>query len=196
MISRALFGQTHALAELGIPVIASSTRLGAADACACLGVPVVARRAHLRPFAQALAFLPVPVLVIRADHGYIAFALAGEWVPNLTLWTQISPWTNASALVEAEIKGWAALNSLLAFASASNWVPVQRRDASQCSHLHAPARIPGHKYWIKYTDFKISDSKAAGRAHACIEVQDERRLTGIIGLIKVAFAIATKGIQF
>ena len=105
MISRALFGQTHALAELGIPVIARSTRLGAADACACLGVPVVARRAHLRPFAQALTFLPVPVLVIRADHGYIAFTLAGEWVPNLTLWTQISPWTNASALVEAEVTG-------------------------------------------------------------------------------------------
>ncbi len=192
MISRAIFGQTHTLTELGIPIIGRSTRLGAADAGACLRVPVVVRRAHLRPFAQALAFLPIPVLVIRADHGHVAFTLAGEWVPNLTFWTQISPWANASALVEAEVTGWEALNSLLAFASASNRVPIQRRDAFQCSNLHSPARIPGHNYWIKYIDRTISDSIAAGRAHACLEVQDERWVTL---MYCVAFAIATVGIQ-
>jgi hypothetical protein len=57
---------TQALAELGIPVEVNWTHVGAAFAGTRAVVPVVARRANLRPFAQAHAFLPVPVLVIRA----------------------------------------------------------------------------------------------------------------------------------
>jgi hypothetical protein len=177
-VSRALLGGTHALAELGIPVIASNTLLGAADTLAYLGVPLVARYALLRPFAHAHAFLPVPVLEIRAGHLYIAFALTGAWVPNLTVWTQISPWANTSALVEAEVTGLKALNSLLAFASASNWVPVQRRNASQCNRINTPTRIPGHDYDITYIDNEgliprqSRDKNAAARATACLDVQN------------------------
>ena len=194
IFSRALLRGTHALAELGIPVIASSTRLGAADTLAYLGVPLVARCAHLRPFAHAHAFLPVPVLEIRADQLYIAFALAGEWVPNLTVWAIISPWANTSALFEAEVTGFKALNSLPTFASAGNWVPVQRRNASQFNRINTPTRIPGHDYDITYIDNDIRDKNAAARATACLDVKNEGWDTAIIGSIEVAYAFAIEGI--
>ena len=73
----------NTLAEIRIPVPAFHTTFGLAFARARNVVPIIARLAHHRPFAQAIALLPVPILVIRAVEFSDAFALAGNWVPFL-----------------------------------------------------------------------------------------------------------------
>jgi hypothetical protein len=115
---------TQALAEFGIPVEVNWTQMGTAIAGTSKIVPVVARRAHLRPFAQAHAFLPVPVLVIRANHGLIAPALAGNLVPDLIFGANVTPWAFAGARIEAEVERWPAFNMLMTIAFACCGVPV------------------------------------------------------------------------
>ena len=73
--------------------------------------------------------LPVPVLVIWADVRHIAPAPARKRVPYLTFGALIGLWADAGALLKAEVAGLQALNSLLALASAGEWVPVPRIDA-------------------------------------------------------------------
>ncbi len=126
---RARLWHTQALAVIVVPIVARLTQFRGANAGTRLFVPIVARRTHLRPFADAPAFLPVPVLVIWADKRHIALALARKRVPYLTFGALIELWADASALLKAEVAGLQALNSLLAFASAGEWVPVPRMDA-------------------------------------------------------------------
>jgi hypothetical protein len=125
----ALLGHTQALAVVIVPIVARFTLFRTANAGTRLFVPSVARSTHLRPFADAPALLPVPVLVIWADKRHIALALARNRVPYLTFGALVELWADAGALLKAEVAGLQALNSLFAFTSAGEWVPVPRMDA-------------------------------------------------------------------
>ncbi len=82
-------------------------------------------------------------MVIWADKRHIALAPARKRVPYLTFGALIELWADAGALFKAKVAGLQALNSLLAFASAGEWVPVPRMDAFCLRLFHSPARIPG-----------------------------------------------------
>lgn len=128
-----------ALAKLGIPVIANYALLGLATARAGSLVPVVARSAHLGPLADALAFLPVPVLVVEAVLLLDTLALAGLRVPSLASRAGLEERTHASALPEAEVVGRHALHGLFTIASTCDGVPYPRPYAGR--HLfEGPAR--------------------------------------------------------
>ena len=117
----------------------------------------------MRPFAQARAFLPVPVLVIRANDGLIAPALAANRVPGLIFGANVAPWAIAGANIEAEVAWRHAFNMLLALASAGTGVPVPWLVTSIVNTIARRLRVV----------FRHNvDIQGAGAAHACLEVQD------------------------
>lgn len=115
-----------AFAKLAIPVEPNRAFLGLALARACSLVPVVARGAQLRPFAGALALLPIPVLIVEAVLLLHTLALAYLRIPDLTSWASLEDWAHTVAGLEAEIIGSDALNGLLAIAFAGLRVPDPR----------------------------------------------------------------------
>ena len=99
-----------------IPFISFLTQLRCAFAHTSFFVPKVTNLANFGPLADALTFIPVPILIFVADQTCIANALAVYWVPLLQFGADYQ--FRAHALAEVEIeKAWGfALDRLLAFA--------------------------------------------------------------------------------
>jgi hypothetical protein len=115
----------------------------------------------------------------------------------LTFGALIELWADAGALLKAEVAGLQALNSLLAFASAGEWVPVQRWDAFQLRFFRKPARIPGDSYVGKISyDNVVDGNNAFITACAVLNVQDFGVITSSVALSgKLATTITAVGIQ-
>jgi len=119
------FAYTNTVAKLLIPLITHRTALLDAHALTALFAPQIARCAHLGPFAQAFALLPVPVLVARTDRTHVAFAFAPYRVPNLELRAEHKLWAHAFAEVKIEVLGMNALHSLITVTEAGCRIQIK-----------------------------------------------------------------------
>ena len=115
----------------------------------------------------------------------------------MTFGALIGLWADAGALLKAEVAGLQALNSLLAFASAGEWVPDPRLDAFRLRFIGKPARIPGDSYVDKIRHENVVDGNNAFiTTCAPLNVQDLGVITSSVALHKkLATTITAVGIK-
>ena len=115
----------------------------------------------------------------------------------MTFGALIGLWADAGALLKAEVAGLQALNSLLAFASAGEWVPDPRLDAFRSRFIRKPARIPGDSYVDKIRHENVVDGNNAFiTTCAPLNVQDLGVITSSVARSsKLATTITAVGIQ-
>ena len=115
----------------------------------------------------------------------------------MTFGALIGLWADAGALLKAEVAGLQALNSLLAFASAGEWVPDPRLDAFRLRFIRKPARIPGDSYVGKISNDNVVDGNNAFiTTCAPLNVQDLGVITSSVALHKkLATTITAVGIK-